>query len=197
VGRFLNADSYISTGQGVTSYNMFAYCLNNPVNYSDSNGDFSLFGAICLAIVCVAVVVTTVNHIVNAINHANINKDLKESYTREEAQEEINKILEPYEDVTMSYSDETEEVLITNSNKVNSRKTRQQVSEIISRTDDLTDRKSSNISAEWSSHNLGYKLTPEGSAFNIKCKDVNIDYKKDRRTSINIITKIFEVFGWE
>ena len=30
VGRFINADGYISTGQGVTSYNMFAYCKNNP-----------------------------------------------------------------------------------------------------------------------------------------------------------------------
>ena len=31
IGRFLNADGYISTGQGILSYNMFAYCENNPV----------------------------------------------------------------------------------------------------------------------------------------------------------------------
>ncbi len=37
-GRFLNADGYISTGHGLTSFNMFAYCLNNPVNYKDANG---------------------------------------------------------------------------------------------------------------------------------------------------------------
>ena len=35
LGRFLNADSYASTGQGVLGNNMFAYCLNNPVNYAD------------------------------------------------------------------------------------------------------------------------------------------------------------------
>ena len=37
-GRFLNADSYISTGQGIIGNNMFAYCLNNPVNYIDRDG---------------------------------------------------------------------------------------------------------------------------------------------------------------
>ena len=37
-GRFLNADSYVSTGQGILGNNMFAYCLNNPINYVDSNG---------------------------------------------------------------------------------------------------------------------------------------------------------------
>ena len=31
VGRFINADSLVSTGQGILGNNMFAYCLNNPV----------------------------------------------------------------------------------------------------------------------------------------------------------------------
>ena len=38
VGRFLNADVYTTTGQGFIGCNMFAYCLNNPVLYQDSNG---------------------------------------------------------------------------------------------------------------------------------------------------------------
>ena len=37
VGRFLNADGYVSTGQGMTGYNMFAYCVGNPINLSESN----------------------------------------------------------------------------------------------------------------------------------------------------------------
>ena len=37
-GRFINADVFVSTGQGVLGSNMFAYCLNNPVNYCDSIG---------------------------------------------------------------------------------------------------------------------------------------------------------------
>jgi RHS repeat-associated protein len=38
VGRFLNADGYVSTGQGLSSYNMFAYCLGNPVGRKDISG---------------------------------------------------------------------------------------------------------------------------------------------------------------
>ena len=43
IGRFINADSYVSTGQGIVGYNMFAYCGNNPVNASDPMGDFWLW----------------------------------------------------------------------------------------------------------------------------------------------------------
>ena len=38
MGRFLNADAFASTGQGLLGNNMFAYCGNNPVNYSDPSG---------------------------------------------------------------------------------------------------------------------------------------------------------------
>ena len=37
--RFLNADAYISTGQGELGNNMFAYCRNNPVCRIDISGD--------------------------------------------------------------------------------------------------------------------------------------------------------------
>ena len=38
LGRFINADSYASTGQGFLGYNMFAYCGNNPTNKNDASG---------------------------------------------------------------------------------------------------------------------------------------------------------------
>ncbi len=38
MGRFINADSYASTGQGIIGCNMFAYCLNNPVLFMDGTG---------------------------------------------------------------------------------------------------------------------------------------------------------------
>ncbi len=38
--RYINADSYLSTGQGFLGYNAFAYCANNPVNYTDGSGNF-------------------------------------------------------------------------------------------------------------------------------------------------------------
>jgi len=38
VGRFLNADAFASTGQGILGNNMFAYCGNNPINCIDRTG---------------------------------------------------------------------------------------------------------------------------------------------------------------
>lgn len=40
VGRWINADGYVSTGQGVLGNNMFAYCGNNPINRVDHTGQF-------------------------------------------------------------------------------------------------------------------------------------------------------------
>ena len=36
--RFIKADGFVSTGQGMLSANMFAYCENNPVNMVDRDG---------------------------------------------------------------------------------------------------------------------------------------------------------------
>ena len=41
IGRFLNADIYISTGQGLLGCNMFAYCGNDPVLFYDPDGHYS------------------------------------------------------------------------------------------------------------------------------------------------------------
>lgn len=38
IGRFINADAFTSTGQGLLGNNMFAYCGNNPVVYEDDSG---------------------------------------------------------------------------------------------------------------------------------------------------------------
>jgi RHS repeat-associated protein len=41
VGRFLNADGLVSTGQGVLGHNMYTYCNNSPVSNSDPSGSRS------------------------------------------------------------------------------------------------------------------------------------------------------------
>ena len=41
LGCFLNADALVSTGQGILGNNMFAYCLNNPINMEDVSGAVS------------------------------------------------------------------------------------------------------------------------------------------------------------
>ena len=38
MGRFISADVYVATGQGMLGNNMFAYCRNNPVNRKDASG---------------------------------------------------------------------------------------------------------------------------------------------------------------
>ena len=60
VGRFLNADAFVSTGQGPIGDNMFVYCLNNPISMYDMDGvaaeaiekvgALGLFFTICAAV---------------------------------------------------------------------------------------------------------------------------------------------------
>jgi len=43
IGRFINADAFTSTGQGLLGNNMFAYCNNNPATYKDPSGTLCVF----------------------------------------------------------------------------------------------------------------------------------------------------------
>ena len=38
-GRFLNADKYVGANGDINSYNLYAYCSNNPVMYIDPSGE--------------------------------------------------------------------------------------------------------------------------------------------------------------
>ena len=69
IGRFINADAYASTGQGIIGNNMFAYSLNNPVIMSDPSGNLPFF-AITAAIG--AVVGAVAGGIIAAKNGGNI-----------------------------------------------------------------------------------------------------------------------------
>lgn len=44
-GRFFNADKHFDTGTGVIGTNMFAYCNNNPIMFTDPSGESWLAGA--------------------------------------------------------------------------------------------------------------------------------------------------------
>ncbi len=56
IGRFINADGLVSTGQGFDGNNMFAYCGNNPVMRVDTSG---CFWGIVVGIIAVAAVLLT------------------------------------------------------------------------------------------------------------------------------------------
>ena len=39
LGRFINPDSQLNTSHGILGFNQFAYCLNNPINMTDFDGN--------------------------------------------------------------------------------------------------------------------------------------------------------------
>lgn len=54
MGRFINADADVATGNGLIGNNMFAYCGNNPVNRTDHSGEDWWHWAVAAAIVVAA-----------------------------------------------------------------------------------------------------------------------------------------------
>ncbi|HAN20490.1 MAG TPA: hypothetical protein DCP51_02245 [Clostridiales bacterium] len=51
VGRFLNADNTIGANEDLLSGNLYAYCSNNPVNYSDPSGNSFILACIIAGII--------------------------------------------------------------------------------------------------------------------------------------------------
>ena len=52
LGRFLSPDPYVQDPLNPQCYNRYAYCMNNPVNYTDPSG--YLFGIDDFALACIA-----------------------------------------------------------------------------------------------------------------------------------------------
>ena len=60
VGRFINADGTVSTGQGLTGTNMYAYCGNNPICRADPAGrSFLAIGGITLLVMGIITLCTS------------------------------------------------------------------------------------------------------------------------------------------
>ena len=68
MGRFINADIYVSTSQTVMGHNMFAYCGNNPVQNIDTKGEFFFTAIGSLTGFAGSALVATVNNIVTGSN---------------------------------------------------------------------------------------------------------------------------------
>ena len=50
--RFISSDGYVQTGQSLLDKNMFAYCLNDPVNLLDQTGEFAWAVALIVIAAC-------------------------------------------------------------------------------------------------------------------------------------------------
>lgn len=69
-GRFINADGGIGINKDILTYNLFAYCSNNPVNNSDYNGKGIFKSIISKVGKAVKKVMKTVSKVVSAISSA-------------------------------------------------------------------------------------------------------------------------------
>ena len=93
VGRWINADSFATTGEGVLSCNMFAYCYNDPVNKGDSDGHepitLTLLAVYAIAaLVCTVIVVKGVK-VISAIRN-NSKTDQPESKGKNQKKKPVN-----------------------------------------------------------------------------------------------------------
>ena len=66
-GRFLNSDSMICSNQDISSYNLYAYYSNNPVNLTDYNGEGIFKSLVKLAKKVVKAVVKVVKTVVKKV----------------------------------------------------------------------------------------------------------------------------------
>ena len=88
IGRFISADGYVSTGQDILGTNMFAYCLNNPVNMLDKSGSCARF---------VEMIINSIRSIFRKIKTAFIFKKSKRDWNpSNDMQEEIDIIASKY-----------------------------------------------------------------------------------------------------
>ena len=51
IGRFINADSQLNAKDGILGYNLYAYCNNNPIMYSDPSGHSIILACIIVGAV--------------------------------------------------------------------------------------------------------------------------------------------------
>ena len=163
-GRFINADGYVSTGQGLLGYNMYAYCNNNPVMFIDPTGEIALWVWVIIS-VSVAVIGSAVAGIVNECNYDN------NAAAIQDVQDQINQKINEGDSTTdaiNNYLDEKYGDDVNNAPKLQEKKAgeliqiengyyvnyvdRVAICNILSESG-FTDRSSRNLGAEWALHN--------------------------------------------
>jgi len=197
--RFLNPDAFVSTGQGLIGYNMFVYCGNNPVMRIDTLGNKwwkYLIAAVIAPVVPSVSTAMVVNEAVNDTNENKIEDQIADTYSKRQAEIEINALLEKYctDNVTVKITFNKSGATIENSYLVESRFDRQRISMILSRVVEngnyVFARDYENISAEWIGHNvINYVDSDKGT------ESADLDYVQDGRRYVRVISSILAIVG--
>ena len=198
-GRFINADALMSGVSGsLDGYNLYAYCNNNPVMYTDNSGEWPVWLVATLIILTVAAVANVVaNHVTNANNKKEIEKELQDSYTEEQAELAIVDYLSQQgyditeKDVNFKNSTYGRHLEIVGSNDVKNRYDRQYVSMIFERTNGVTIF-AGTASAEWYGHNVIDFFSPS-----VQTANVDLGKKGDHRWWVDVAATILQILGME
>ena len=170
VCRFISPDSLMSGANGsLHGYNLYAYCFNNPISYTDSEGEWPL-------LICLAIKMVVTNHIINAIMISQVDKELEEDISHQDAKDMIEEITGEGTVVWKNV-----DLHITDSVSVKSRYQRIKISQIAHNArngdgSDFTDRSVYNLSAEWLGHNVVNAFYDTSQTRNV---DLDSDFKEN------------------
>ena len=175
--RFINADGYISTGQGLTGYNMFAYCGNDPVNRVDPTGNI---WRLVLAVVLIAgVVLLTGCSQQESVDAAN------EKYNSETININGNN---PNGIISVTIDESGEKIHIEDSYKISNPLEQTAILTTIANSDEYkSDYKDINaMRIEWSGHNFIYRITRCSTINNIVSNLLNKDNANSSAKDVDI-----------
>ena len=105
IGRFINADGYVTTGQGVLSYNMFAYCSNSPVMYSDPSG-YSVLLALGIVYIVTAASIVVAGTFSALSTNSNSYSPTKSNSNTEDITDKLNNAMQENAEILEDYSNE-------------------------------------------------------------------------------------------
>ena len=189
-GRFLNADGYVNANGDMIGFNMYAYCSNNPIMYTDPTGNVPIGSVVALAAVsglCISALgYVIVQNIRSQDDSSHLEKasDINLSYVKTEETKAIYNFDYNSNTYTAIYSTDSAEWHINNSYQIENHDDIVLIcSELIQEKPvpgiaEGTHRTASDLTYEWEQHNIAYYyLEP----FNIPVKNsvANVDLNRD------------------
>ena len=191
IGRFINADGLVSTGQGVLGNNMFAYCENNWVNFSDPSGLCKKQGNLyvrCDVKGCMFAPLSTPKEMIitkPAVKPTPVQKVSKPATKYNKNNIIINKPNSLITGISVGISNETKNITIFDSYKITSEAERMEILTTIMLSPEfdhkIHTRSFSSYLSEWNGHNALYNtfVDIEGLDGKIAGRLKNVDLNDD------------------